>query len=95
MLIALAAAQLFLPVLLLLSGFTKRRTRFFAALAAVVVFGQAVYLYWLVLPTFRPAGIGFHPLDALLPLALDAVWLSIFLGRLPAVATTPEEPAHA
>ncbi len=93
LLIALAVVQLFLPVLLLLSKFTKRRTRFFAALAGVVVLGQAVYVYWLVLPTFRPAGIGFHPLDALLPLALDAWWLFLFLGHLP--ATTKEVTADA
>ena len=93
LLIALTAVQLFLPVLLLLSKFTKRRTRFFAALAGGVVLGQAVYVYWLVLPTFRPAGIGFHPLDALLPLALDAWWLFIFLGYLP--AATKEETADA
>ena len=49
-----------------------------------MVLGQAVYVYWLVLPTFRPAGIGFQPLDALLPLALDAWWLFLFLGYLPA-----------
>ena len=86
LLVALAVVQLFLPVLLLLSRFTKRRTRFFAALAGGVVLGQAVYVYWLVLPTFRPAGIGFHALDALLPLALDAAWLYVFLGHLPAAA---------
>ena len=91
-LIALVVVQLFLPVLLLLSKFTKRRTRFFAALACVVVLGQAVYVYWLVLPTFRPAGIGFHPLDALVPLALDALWLYVFLGILP--VATNEEIAH-
>ena len=93
LLIALAVVQLFLPVLLLLSKFTKRRTRFFAALAGGVVLGQAVYVYWLVLPAFRPAGIGLHPLDTLLPLALDAAWLYVFLGLLP--ATTKEEIAHA
>ena len=93
LLIALAVVQLFLPVLLLLSKFTKRRTRFFAALAGVVVLGQAVYVYWLLLPSFRQAGIGFHLLDALLPLALDAWWLFIFLGHLP--ATTKEETADA
>ena len=86
LLITLVVVQLFLPVLLLLSKFTKRRTRFFAVLAGGVVLGQALYAYWLVLPTFRPAGIGFHPLDALLPLALDAAWLFIFLGLLPAAA---------
>ena len=93
LLIALAVVQLFLPVLLLLSKFTKRRTRFFAALTGGVMLGQAVYVYWLVLPTFRPAGIGFHPLDALLPLALDALWLYVFLGILP--SATRREIAHA
>ena len=93
LLIALAVVQLFLPVLLLLSKFTKRRTRFFAALASGTVFSQAVYVYWLVLPTFRPAGIGLHALDALLPLALDALWLFIFLGYLP--AATKEGAADA
>ncbi len=87
LLIALAVVQLFVPVLLLLSNRTKRRTRFFAALAFGVLVGQAVYLYWLILPAFRPLGIGFHPLDALLPLALDALWLFCFLGLTP----TPKE----
>ena len=81
--------QLFLPVILLLSNRTKRRTRFFAALAGGVLLCQAVYLYWLIVPTFRPDGIGFHPLDALLPLALDGAWLYCFLGLEP----PPEEDA--
>ena len=89
LLIALAVLQLFIPVLLLLSNRTKRRTRFFAALAFGVLLGQAVYLYWLILPTFRPHGIGFHPLDPLLALALDGAWLYCFLGLAPA----PEEEA--
>ncbi len=93
LLIALAVVQLLLPVLLLLSKFTKRRTRFFAALAGVVVLGQAIYVYWLVLPAFRPAGIGLHPLDALLPLAFDAWWLWVFMGLLP--AHVKEETADA
>lgn len=83
LLIALAVVQLLLPVLLLLSPRTKRRTDFFGALAVGVGACQAVYLYWLVLPSFRPAGIGFHWLDAVLPLTLDAAWLYLFLGGVP------------
>ena len=89
LLIALAVLQLFIPVVLLLSNRTKQRTHFFAALAGVVLFCQAVYLYWLILPTFRPTGIGFQPLDALLPLALDGAWLYGFLSLEP----MPEEDA--
>ena len=80
LLIALAVLQLFIPVLLLLSNRTKRPTRFFAALAFCVLLGQVVYLYWAILPTFRPWGIGFQPLDALLPLVIDALWLYRFVG---------------
>ncbi len=80
LLIALAVLQLLVPVLLLLSNRVKRRSRLFAALAGGVLLGQAVYLYWLILPAFRPAGIDFHLLDAVLPLAIDALWLFFFLG---------------
>ena len=90
LLIALAVFQLFIPVLLLLSNRTKRRTRFFAALAFAVLLGQAVYLYWLILPAFRPRGIDFHPLDPLVALALDGVWLYCFLG----LALTQKEASH-
>ena len=83
LLIGLAILQLLVPVLLLLSNQVKRRTGFFAALAFLVLLCQTVYLYWLILPTFRSRGLGFHPLDALLPLALDALWLSVFLGLKP------------
>ena len=93
LLIALAVVQLGLPVLLLLSNRVKRRTGGFAALAFVILLCQTVYLYWLVLPTFRPAGLGFHPLDALLPLALDALWLYGFLGQ--PLTPLPEDPADA
>ena len=84
LLIALAVVQLFMPVVLLLSNRTKRRTRFFAVLAFGVLLAQAVYLYWLILPAFRPRGIGFHPLDPLLALALDGAWLYCLLGLAPA-----------
>ena len=82
LLVLLAAFQLFIPVLLLLSGRTKRRTRFLSGLATGILLGQTVYLYWLVLPSFRPLGIGFHWLDALLPLALGGLWLYGFLGLM-------------
>ena len=91
LLIALTVVQLLLPVLLLLSNRVKRRTGFFAALAFVILLCQTVYFYWLILPTFRPRGLGFHPLDALLPLALDALWLYGYLG----LSTSPEVPADA
>ena len=90
LLVLIAVFQLLVPVLLLLPNWTKRRTGFFAVLAWSVVLGQAVYLYWTILPSFRPAGIGFHPLDAVLPLALDVLWLVL----LPSLKTTPKGGWH-
>jgi hypothetical protein len=84
LLIALAIFHLLVPVVLLLSNRSKRRTRFFGGLALGVLLCQTVYLYTLILPTFRTAGIDFHGLDALLPLALDGVWLFCFFGLAPA-----------
>ncbi len=83
LLTGLAATQIFLPVLLLLSNRIKRRGPALTALALLVLAGQTFYLAWAVLPTFRPSGIGFHPLDFLLPLALDGLWLRRFLTFLP------------
>jgi hypothetical protein len=83
LIIALAVFHLLVPAVLLLSNLTKRRTRFFGALALGVLLGQTVYLYSLVLPPFRIRGIDFHGLDALLPLALDGAWLFCFLGLTP------------
>ena len=95
LLIALAVLHLLLPVLLLLSPLTKRRTGFFGALAVGVGVCQAVYLYWLVLPSFRPAGLGFHWLDAVLPLTLDALWLYLYLGGTPLTPDRREDAPRA
>jgi hypothetical protein len=91
-LVALAVFQLLIPLLLLLSSRTKRRTRFFAALAVGVLLCQVLYTYWLVLPSFRTQGIDFHWLDLLLPLALGGLWLFRFLGLAPLPL---QEEAHA
>jgi hypothetical protein len=56
-----------------------------------VLFCQVVYLYWLVLPSFRPRGIGFHSLDALLAISLSALWLFCFLG----LKHSPEDEIRA
>ena len=90
LLIGVVALHLFLPVMMLLSNRVKRRAPVFAALAVFVVLVQAVYLYWLILPTFRPAGVGFHWLDVAVPLALDSLWLFLYLGNPLAVEAGAE-----
>lgn len=79
-LVILAICQLLIPLVLLLSSRTKRRTRFFAMLAVGVLVCQVLYTYWLVMPAFRPNGISFHWMDVLLPVALGGLWMFRFLG---------------
>ena len=83
LLIALAVFQILIPLLLLLPSGTKRRTRSFALLATGIFLCQILYEYWLVLPSFRPAGADAHLLDLLIPLALGALWLFRLLGLTP------------
>jgi hypothetical protein len=91
-LVGLAIFELLIPLLLLLSRRTKRRTRFFAAVATGVLLCQVVYTYWLILPAFRQSGVAFHWMDVLLPIALGGLWLFRYLGvtRL----TTEREELH-
>jgi hypothetical protein len=92
LLLFLAVFQLLIPALLLLSSRTKRRTRFFGGLAAGVLACQTVYLYWLILPSFHPRGIGIPWLDALVLAALGSLALFAFLDL---AVKTRKEPAHA
>ena len=79
-LVVLTICQILIPLLLLLSSRTKRRTRFFAGLAIGVAGCQVLYTYWLVLPAFRPQGFAFHWMDVLLPITLGGLWMYRFLG---------------
>jgi hypothetical protein len=88
-LIALAVLNLLAPVLLLLSSGIKNRSRGLAILAFEVLGCQAVYLYWLILPSFHQSGPALGWLDALLPLAAVCCALFFFLGSF----TTDVSPA--
>jgi hypothetical protein len=82
LLIALVLLNLLAPVLLLLSTRIKRRSPTLGFLALEVLGCQAIYLYWLILPSFRTQGIMLGWLDALLPAAAVACALFFYLGNL-------------
>ena len=80
------ALQFVLPFLLLLAREVKRATLALAALALLILFVHLIDLFWLVVPPFRPSGIGIHWLDLAAPIGLGGVWLAAFawlLGRAP------------
>jgi hypothetical protein len=80
-----------IPLILLLSSRVKRRTLPFAILATGILLCQILYIYWLILPSFRTTRVDFHLLDLLLPLAIGALWLFRFLGIAPVPV---QEEAH-
>jgi hypothetical protein len=83
LLIAIVALNLVAPVFFLLSGCTKTLSRRFAGLTAGVLCCQFIYIYWLILPSFRPHGLAFGWLDAALPLGIGGLWLFFYLGGIP------------
>ena len=80
--LVMIAALFVLPFLALLGRRNKARLDRLAAIAALVVAGRALEVFWLVKPAFPPPGAAPHWLDAAAALAIGGVWLAAFLGRL-------------
>ncbi len=85
-----------LPFALLLFRTLKRDPRRLIWAAGLVLAGNALDVYWLVLPSFYRSPGELSPLDALPFIAVGGVWLSAFLWALPrALARSePEKMPH-
>ncbi|MGX2040421.1 hypothetical protein ACWJKU_09860 [Methylocaldum sp. MU1018] len=87
---AVAAVCGALPFALLLSRRLKRNPKRLIWAAALVLAGDALHVYWLVLPGFYPNPRQLGLLDGLPFVAVGGFWLSAFLWTLPR-ALTPSE----
>jgi hypothetical protein len=85
----LVAFQFALPFVLLLSRAAKRRPRFLAGIAAVILIMRWVDLFWLVAPAFHPQGFYFHWLDLAALAGVGGVWAALFLRYLDAHSLVP------
>lgn len=85
----LVAFQFALPFVLLLSRAAKRRPRFLAGIAVVVLIMRWVDLFWLVAPAFHPQGFYFHWLDLAALAGVGGVWAALFLRYLDAHSLVP------
>ena len=100
--LALLALHFALPFLLLLDGDLKRSPRALGAVAGLVLVLRLVDLFWLVAPSFFPAGLQVHWLDAAAPAAIGGLWTAawlFFLRRAPLLPLgdprfAAEEVAH-
>ncbi|HYE34582.1 hypothetical protein [Methylocaldum sp.] len=79
----MAAVYGALPFALLLSRTLKRNPRRLIWAAGLVLAGNALDTYWLVLPSFYRTPEELSPLDALPFIAVGGFWLSAFLWALP------------
>ena len=79
-----------IPLLFLLFRPFKRRLHLLGALAALILVGRLLHIYWLVMPAFtvRPT---FHWLLVVLPVAIGGLWLGLFFWQL---ARHPLLPHH-
>jgi hypothetical protein len=70
------------PFVLLLMKSNKKRSHVLALIAGWQILMRVVDLFWMIAPTFRHDRLAVHWLDAAAPLALGALWLTVFLGLL-------------
>lgn len=80
--LALILFNAVVPFVLLLSARLKSRARSLGALALLLLAAQFVYWYWLILPAFDAA---VSWIDLVLPVGVAAVWIAVYLVRLPPV----------
>ena len=80
--LAMIAALFAIPFLSLLGRANKKRLDRLAAIAALIVAGRLLEVFWLVKPSFPLGGAPLHWLDAAAALALGGTWLAAWLARL-------------
>ena len=79
---ALVAVHFCVPFLLLLMRKVKRKPRYLAAVAGLLMAARLPELIWMIVPAFHPEQMRIHWLDIALPLALLSLWCGLVIGGL-------------
>ncbi|MBN1218248.1 MAG: hypothetical protein JXM69_04915 [Anaerolineae bacterium] len=79
--LALIIFHFALPFAVLLARAVKRRAEALAAIAALIILMRFVDLFWLTIPSLRPA-LSIHWLDLVIPIALGGLWVAFFTWHL-------------
>ncbi|HEV2693573.1 MAG TPA: hypothetical protein VG347_11820 [Verrucomicrobiae bacterium] len=72
----------FAPFFVLLFRSAKQNTHVLAIIAGLLLTVHALAVYWMIAPTFYPAGVAFHWTDFTVWLGMGGLWLGIFLSNL-------------
>ncbi len=70
-----------IPFCILLLQATKRSSFWLGLMAASVLLGHAIELYWLVMPTLHPEGVVLHWLDVVIWAGMALILASFFMRR--------------
>ncbi|HYQ92702.1 MAG TPA: hypothetical protein VES89_11675, partial [Candidatus Competibacteraceae bacterium] len=76
--VALAAFNLVLPFAALISRRVKRTPGWLLTVAAIVLLGQALYVYWQIIPSFSLHYAEFFWLDLAAWVGIGGIWLAVF-----------------
>jgi hypothetical protein len=96
----LVFANFVIPFFLLLMRSIKQHPASLAKVAALILFSQLAFNYYLVLPVFQASGLLEHWMDFLTPIALGGIWFALFVNRLRSRSLLPlndlnqEKAAH-
>jgi hypothetical protein len=85
----LVFANFVIPFFLLLMRSVKQHPPSLAKVAALVLFSQLVFNYYLVVPVFQAHGLLEHWMDFLMPIGLGGLWFALFVNRLRSGALLP------
>lgn len=91
----LIVGHFFLPFLLLLSRFTKRRAQTLSAVAGVIIVMRLVDIFWYTVPAFHPGNFKIHWMDIVAPVGLGGIWLAAFLWQLRRAPLLPLHDPYA
>jgi len=88
---ALCFANFVIPFFLLLMRSIKQHPPSLAKVAALILFSQVVFNYYLVVPVFQAHGLLEHWMDFVMPIGLGGIWFALFVNRL---RSRPLLPVH-
>lgn len=89
--VALLLLHFAVPFFLLLNRFTKRRVRWLAGIALLVLAMRIVDVFWIIVPAFHGTGFAVHWLDISAIVGIGGIWLASYAGAL---ASVPLIAAH-
>ena len=86
----IAVFHFFTPFFLLLFRAVKKNVQWLAAIAVMICFTHALEIFWVIAPTFYPAGIQIHWTDFTAWLGIGGIWLGVFSFNLQRHALVPQ-----